>query len=72
MAKVHTFAQMRKHFRMIDAEHPLWEKNFDETVRTAQMEEDLFAAKSVCGVLITIVTGGVLLGVLAVLLATLL
>jgi hypothetical protein len=36
------------------------------------MEEDLFAAKSVCGVLITIVTGGVVLGALAVLLATLL
>jgi hypothetical protein len=36
------------------------------------MEEDLFAARSVCGVLITIVTGGALLGILAVLLATML
>jgi hypothetical protein len=72
MASAHTFAQMRDRFRMRDSEHPIWESKFDESLRTAQMEEDLFAARSVCGVLITIVTGGALLGMFAVLLATML
>ena len=51
-------------------DHPLWSGTFSETARCDQVDEDLFAAHSVAGVLIAIVTGGALLGALGVLLAT--
>lgn len=57
---------------LTDEEHPVWSKMFDEPLRCAQIEEDLFAARSVTGILIAIVTFGALLGTLAVGLATLL
>jgi hypothetical protein len=72
MSTARSFAQLRDSYRMIDGEHPVWEGRFDESLRTTQMEDDLFAARSVCGVLIAIVTGGALLGALAVAIATLL
>ena len=52
-------------------EHPCWSGAFPEAMRCTQVEEDLFAARSVSGVLIAIVTFGALLGALAVCLATL-
>jgi hypothetical protein len=58
--------------RLTQTEHPVWSQAFVEPVRCDQVEEDLFAARTVCGVLIAIVTGGALLGALAVVLATLL
>lgn len=48
--------------------HPVWSGAFDPVVRAQQLDEDLFASRSVSGVLIAIVTGGMLLGVLGVLL----
>ena len=44
---------------------PPW---FDQTVRSELIQEDLDAGRTVCGVLITIVIGGLLLGIAAVLL----
>ena len=54
-----------------EEEHPRWTDAFEESTRCAQIEDDLFAARSVSGVLIAIVTGGALLGVLGVVLALL-
>ena len=53
-------------------DHPLWTGAFTQTARCDQVDEDLFAAHSVSGVLIAIVTGGALLGALGVLFATML
>ena len=52
-------------------EHPRWSGAFPEAMRCAQVEEDLFAARSVSAVLMAIVTFGALLGALGVCVATL-
>ncbi|MCA9271036.1 MAG: hypothetical protein KDA41_21290 [Planctomycetales bacterium] len=50
---------------------PEWSKAFAKPERFEQVEEDLFAARSVCFVLMAIVTFGALLGGLGVLLTSL-
>lgn len=57
---------------LTEVEHPLWSGAFVASDRCAQIDEDLFAARSVTGVLIAIVSGGALFGALTVLAATLL
>ena len=52
-------------------EHPRWSGAFAEATRCEQIEEDLFAARSVTGVLMAIVTFGAVLGALGVILTTL-
>ena len=56
---------------LTDEQHPCWSGAFSEAARCEQIEEDLFAARSVTGVLITIVCVGALLGALTVAVATL-
>jgi hypothetical protein len=56
-------------FHLQDKNHASWNRSFDAQMRCAQIDEDLFAARSVSGVLIAIVTFGALLGVLGTLLA---
>lgn len=58
-----------KQFHFAQQEHREWDRAFDAGVRCAQIEEDLFAARSVSGVLIGIVTFGALLGALGTFLA---
>jgi hypothetical protein len=58
-------------FNWTDAEHPAWNAKFSEQLRCAQIDEDLFAARTVSAVLITIVFLGTALGALAVGLAML-
>jgi hypothetical protein len=53
-------------FHFAGKDHAQWNRAFTAPVRCAQIEEDLFAARSVSGVLIAIVTFGALLGALAV------
>lgn len=56
-------------FKLADAEHRAWCNNFSDAVRCSQIDEDLYVARTVGGVLISIVAGGTLLGLLAVVLA---
>ena len=60
-------SQAHHHFEI--AGHPAWKAAFTEKTRDEQLDEDLFASKTVCGVLITIVSLGLLLGIVGVLLA---
>ena len=53
-------------------EHPCWSDTFAEAARCAQVDDDLFAARSVSALLMAIVTFGAVLGALGVGLATLL
>jgi hypothetical protein len=50
-------------------ELPLWDRLFDQKTRGELIDDDLEAGRKVCGVLITIVVGGLLLGIAAVLLS---
>lgn len=52
------------------AESPVLERLFDEKTRRELIEEDRHAWKMVCGLLFSIVLGGVLLGFVGVMLAT--
>jgi hypothetical protein len=45
-----------------------WDQAFDQQAQRELIEEDMLAGRSVCGVLIAIVTCGLLLGIAAVLL----
>jgi len=65
-------SQRLAELHLTEKDHPLWSGAFAEPARCQQVEEDLFAARSVTGVLIAIVTFGALLGALGVLVATLL
>lgn len=58
-------------FHLTPQEHPCWSGTFSEPTRCAQVEEDLFAARSVAAVLMAIVTFGAVLGAMGVVLATL-
>ena len=46
-----------------------WQQWFDQESQNALLEEDLNAGRTVTGVLIAIVVGGLLLGIAAVLLS---
>lgn len=64
--------QSPRHFQPADAageEHDYWCEAFDPQTQHDLIEEDLGAGRSVCGVLISIVVGGLILGTIAVLLA---
>jgi hypothetical protein len=52
-----------------EEEHPVFVGAFGEETRRALLEEDSFAWRSVCTVLITIVVVGLLLGIFAVVIA---
>jgi hypothetical protein len=47
---------------------PFWKETFDDATRTEHIGEDLFASKTVCGLLTAVAAGGVMLGGLGVLL----
>lgn len=49
--------------------HALWDEAFDSQTQHDLIAEDLDAGRTVCGVLISIVVGGLLLGIAAVLLS---
>lgn len=49
--------------------HALWDEAFDSQTQHDLIAEDLDAGRTVCGVLISIVVGGLLLGIVAVLLS---
>lgn len=51
--------------------HPVWADRFNEELRQSQLEDDLFAGKSVTGVLFAVVLGGTLLMVATVLICLL-
>jgi hypothetical protein len=55
-------------FHLNNQDHAHWNRTFDASVRCTQIDEDLFAARSVSAVLIAIVSFGALLGALAVVL----
>lgn len=67
MAKTQITAQSLDELRLTDNDHPCWSNAFTETNRCHQIEEDLFAARTVSALLMAIVTGGALLGGFAVL-----
>jgi hypothetical protein len=52
-----------------DDDHNPWYEAFDQQTQHDLIEEDLTAGRSVCAVLISIVVGGLILGIVAVLLA---
>lgn len=55
--------------RIDDANHPIWLGAFSSETRYAQVDEDLEAGSKVTGVLIAIVTGGLVLGLIGVIAA---
>ena len=67
MSKNHMTPQTLTKLHLTEVEHPRWSGAFTETTRCHQIDDDLFAARSVSGLLIAIVTGGALLGAFAVL-----
>lgn len=52
--------------RVNDADHPYWMANFSYDVRRALVDQDLEAGRNVSAVLVTIVTGGLVLGLIGV------
>lgn len=62
---IHPDAYLQK-FKLQDKDHVEWNRAFDPQVRCLQIQEDLYAARSVSGVLIAIVAFGAILGALAV------
>ena len=69
MARNQITPQTLNQLHLTETEHPQWSGAFSEAVRCHQIEEDLFAARSVSGVLIAIVTFGALLGAFGVVVA---
>jgi hypothetical protein len=55
--------------REANEQRDLFSRTFDEKTRLALMNDDAAAWRAVCGVLITVVSLGLLIGILAVLLA---
>lgn len=53
----------------VNDERDLFIRTFDEQTRLALLNDDAAAWRAVCGVLITVVSVGLLIGILAVLLA---
>ena len=51
-------------------DHRVFHDTFNQHECQALIEDDLVAGRTVCGVLIAIVVGGLLLGIMAVLLAS--
>ena len=54
---------------LTEGDHPQWSGSFTEAARCDQVEDDLFAARSVSTLLMAIVTFGALLGTLGVFIA---
>ena len=54
--------------RFNEDDYPTWKNAFSAKTRHQLIDEDLLAAKSVCGLLVAIVASGLLLGITAVLL----
>ena len=69
MAKNQITPQALAELRLTENEHPCWSGAFTETTRCHQIEDDLFAARTVSALLMAIVTAGALLGGFAVLMA---
>ncbi len=69
MATVNRFHETLHELGVHDEEHPIWTRSFSDQVRLRQVKDDLLAGKSVSAVLVTIVTMGLLLGIIGVLLA---
>lgn len=55
-------------FQIQEADHPVWSRSFNDRTKLCQMEEDLFAGRSVSAVLVAIVSFGLVLGTLGVVL----
>ena len=60
----------RSELRLNDDEHPVFVHAFDEQTRRTLLADDSFAWRSVCSLLIMIVSLGLLIGVVAVVIAT--
>jgi hypothetical protein len=52
--------------RVNDAAHPVWLRTFDYPVRYALVDQDLEAGRTVSRILLSIVTGGLILGAVGV------
>ena len=57
--------------RVNDANHPYWMNTFSYELRRALVDQDLEAGRGVSAVLVTIVTGGLVLGLVGVIAALL-
>ena len=55
--------------RVNDADHPCWMSTFPYEMRRALVDQDLEAGRTVSAVLVTIVTGGLVLGLVGVIAA---
>lgn len=53
--------------RVNDANHPYWMSTFNYDLRKALVDQDLEAGRGVSALLVTIVTGGLILGLIGVL-----
>ena len=69
MASITTSQQRLDNLGIHSEEHPVWEHAFNADARLRQVEDDLLAGKSVSGVLMAIVTAGVVLSLLCVMFA---
>lgn len=57
--------------RVDDSNHPCWMETFSYDLRRALVDQDLEAGRTVSAVLVTIVTGGLVLGLVGVVAALL-
>ena len=67
MATANRFHNAIDRMGVHDEEHPVWAASFDDEVRLRQLQDDLRAGKSVSGVLVTIVSVGLVLAIVSVL-----
>lgn len=71
MASVPLPAEPLHDERVDDANHPCWMRTFPYELRRSLVDQDLEAGRTVSAVLVTIVAGGLLLGLVGVVAALL-
>lgn len=67
MASIQAPSDQRRDERIDDANHPCWMSTFPYELRRSLVDQDLEAGRGVSALLVTIVTGGLVLGLIGVL-----
>ena len=67
MASVAPVDPMARRIRFQEENYPMWKESFPEEIRRQMIQEDLLAGESVSMVLFTLITIGLLLGIVSVL-----
>jgi hypothetical protein len=69
MASIPLPTEAQHDTRVDERNHPIWMQSFSYETRHALIDQDLAAGRSVTAVLLTIVTGGLIWGLISVIIA---